>query len=478
MTGSGIRKSSAPSRIRHRRHRGLRPAESSPTCPQRRAPRTRTHARRLGRALEAALDRVVDLDPDTRASLRALDGRAMTLEFRTRRSRCASRSTAIGSAIGPAFGGDSALRVTAAPSRCCDSRSRAVATMRSTPGSVDVSGDADLARRLERIAKNFEPDFDEAFVRAFGDVAGFQIARGVRRALAGVRDGPRGRSRAMRPNICHEEGRDRRRRRPKSTCFSTMSTRCASAPTGSKRASGAWPARGKPDRVTPLRQVPRLLRIGAVLVRYRLDDLVDAAHLYRPLKLVRVLLPRPRGDIAHATRGARLVMALTELGPIFVKFGQILSTRRDLLPPDVADELTTLQDRVAPFPESLARAAIESALGAPIAVRFGVIRRHAARVGLDRAGARGDAAGRTRGRRQGAAAGHRGAHRGRCRSFARDRRVGRALPSERRQDPSARHRRRDRDDADPRARPACAKARTHRCCGAISSARTISTCPR
>jgi len=122
--------------------------------------------------------------------------------------------------------------------------------------------------------------------------------------------------------------------------------------------------------VTPLQQVPRLLRIAAVLVRYRLDDLVDAAHLYRPLKLVRVLLPRPRGDIAHATRGTRLVMALTELGPIFVKFGQILSTRRDLLPADVADELTTLQDRVAPFPEDIARAAIESALAARIDERY------------------------------------------------------------------------------------------------------------
>jgi len=122
--------------------------------------------------------------------------------------------------------------------------------------------------------------------------------------------------------------------------------------------------------VTPLQQVPRLLRIAAVLVRYRLDDLVDAAHLYRPLKLVRVLLPRPRGDIAHATRGARLVMALTELGPIFVKFGQILSTRRDLLPADVADELTTLQERVAPFPEDIARAAIESALAARIDERY------------------------------------------------------------------------------------------------------------
>jgi ubiquinone biosynthesis protein len=122
--------------------------------------------------------------------------------------------------------------------------------------------------------------------------------------------------------------------------------------------------------VTSLAQIPRLLRIAAVLVRYRLDDLVDAAHLYRPLKLARGVLPRPRGDIAGLPRGERLAMALTELGPIFVKFGQILSMRRDLLPEDVADALTMLQDRVAPFPESVARAAIEAALGAPIAERF------------------------------------------------------------------------------------------------------------
>jgi len=118
--------------------------------------------------------------------------------------------------------------------------------------------------------------------------------------------------------------------------------------------------------VTPLRQIPRLLRIAAVLIRYRLDDLVDAAHLYRPLKLLRAFLPKPRTDIAAASRGARLVMALTELGPIFVKFGQILSTRRDLLPADVADELTVLQDQVAPFSDIEARAAIERALGAPV----------------------------------------------------------------------------------------------------------------
>ena len=112
--------------------------------------------------------------------------------------------------------------------------------------------------------------------------------------------------------------------------------------------------------MTPLRQLPRLLRIAATLVRYRLDDLVEQAHLFRPLRWLRPFLPRPRADIAHLPRGARLRLALIELGPIFVKFGQILSTRRDLLPADVADELSQLQDRVPPFPGAQARAAIEA----------------------------------------------------------------------------------------------------------------------
>lgn len=110
----------------------------------------------------------------------------------------------------------------------------------------------------------------------------------------------------------------------------------------------------------------RLLRVAAVLLRYRLDEWVDAAHLYRPLKWLRPLLPKPRADIARLPRGERLRLALTELGPIFVKFGQILSTRRDLLPADVADELSALQDRVPAFPGAQARAIIEHALAAPI----------------------------------------------------------------------------------------------------------------
>jgi ubiquinone biosynthesis protein len=65
-------------------------------------------------------------------------------------------------------------------------------------------------------------------------------------------------------------------------------------------------------------------------------------------------------------RGERLRLALEALGPIFVKFGQMLSTRRDLLPPDIADELAKLQDQVPPFPSSIALATLEQIYGKPV----------------------------------------------------------------------------------------------------------------
>ncbi|HTY50906.1 MAG TPA: ubiquinone biosynthesis regulatory protein kinase UbiB [Steroidobacteraceae bacterium] len=120
-----------------------------------------------------------------------------------------------------------------------------------------------------------------------------------------------------------------------------------------------------------LRVLTRLIRIQRVLLRHRLDELVRATHLYRPLRLLLLLWP----DVwlarrRVAPRGAALRLALTELGPIFVKFGQAVSTRRDLLPPEIAEELAKLQDRVPPFPGAQARAAIEAAYGRPLADVF------------------------------------------------------------------------------------------------------------
>ncbi len=114
----------------------------------------------------------------------------------------------------------------------------------------------------------------------------------------------------------------------------------------------------------------RAWRIGRVLLRYRLDDLLDDTPAERWLKLARPFVPGASAEVAAQSRGARLRMALQELGPIFVKFGQILSTRRDLVPTDIAEELALLQDRVAPFDGEVARAIVETALARRIDESF------------------------------------------------------------------------------------------------------------
>ncbi len=116
--------------------------------------------------------------------------------------------------------------------------------------------------------------------------------------------------------------------------------------------------------------VLRAVRIGRVLIRYRLDDLLDDTPAERWLKLARPFVPRASREIAAQPRGMRLRLALQELGPIFVKFGQILSTRRDLMPPDIAVELSLLQDRVAPFDGETARRIVEASLGQDIREAF------------------------------------------------------------------------------------------------------------
>jgi len=120
-----------------------------------------------------------------------------------------------------------------------------------------------------------------------------------------------------------------------------------------------------------LRVLARLLQIQRVLLKHGLDDFVRATHLYRPLRFLFFLSPGIWFERRRlASRGERLRLALEELGPIFVKFGQAVSTRRDLLPQDIADELAKLQDRVPPFPGTVAQATIERAYGRPMAEVF------------------------------------------------------------------------------------------------------------
>lgn len=109
----------------------------------------------------------------------------------------------------------------------------------------------------------------------------------------------------------------------------------------------------------------RLSTISWVLLRHGLDDLILATHLFRPFRFVRLVMPWTWVQ-RKTPRGARIRLALEDLGPIFVKFGQILSTRVDLLPSDIAIELAKLQDQVTPFDNQTAYQIIEKSLGHPL----------------------------------------------------------------------------------------------------------------
>ncbi len=114
----------------------------------------------------------------------------------------------------------------------------------------------------------------------------------------------------------------------------------------------------------------RLLNIYRIIVRYGLDELLLSIEAFRPVQLLLYITPGYWLRDKALNRGARMRMALEDLGPIFVKFGQILSTRRDLLPDDIALELAKLQDRVKPFAGEIARTRIEEALDCPIETIF------------------------------------------------------------------------------------------------------------
>ena len=118
------------------------------------------------------------------------------------------------------------------------------------------------------------------------------------------------------------------------------------------------------------RQLLRLAHIHLVLVRHGLDEVIFATHLLRPVRYLIYLAPWVWFRRTRPPRAVRIRQALEDLGPIFVKFGQILSTRGDLLPDDIATELSRLQDQVPPFPGDRARAIVEQALGRPVSELF------------------------------------------------------------------------------------------------------------
>jgi ubiquinone biosynthesis protein len=114
----------------------------------------------------------------------------------------------------------------------------------------------------------------------------------------------------------------------------------------------------------------RLIHINWVLVFHGLDEIVLKTHLFRPIRFLAALSPYYWLRRRNEPRGVRIRKTLEDLGPIYVKFGQALSTRKDLLPDDIADELVKLQDRVPPFPNEVACRIIEQELGMPIGDAF------------------------------------------------------------------------------------------------------------
>lgn len=112
-----------------------------------------------------------------------------------------------------------------------------------------------------------------------------------------------------------------------------------------------------------LKQIVRLLHINLILARNGLDQVIVSLRLFSPLRFIVYLNPWNWLRQEHLTRGEALRKTFEELGPIFIKFGQALSTRPDILPTDIAAELARLQDKVPPFPSKMALAIVEAAFG-------------------------------------------------------------------------------------------------------------------
>ncbi len=119
-----------------------------------------------------------------------------------------------------------------------------------------------------------------------------------------------------------------------------------------------------------IQQILRLLHINIVLARHGLDDIIFAVHLFRPFRFLIYFMPWNWVTRNRAPRGQRIREALEDLGPIFIKFGQMLSTRKDLLADDIAEELTLLQDRVPPFDGDKAKELVEKSYGVSVEEYF------------------------------------------------------------------------------------------------------------
>lgn len=143
---------------------------------------------RLGAGLEAALNRALALDPESDANLASLEGRRIGVELRGMNLALAIGVRDGKLRVGPHWESAPDLNVRAAPASLLAFALRRGEHAPLPPGKVEISGDAHLARTLEKVARDFHPDFEEAFARTFGDVAGVALAHALRAAFAQARE--------------------------------------------------------------------------------------------------------------------------------------------------------------------------------------------------------------------------------------------------------------------------------------------------
>ena len=119
-----------------------------------------------------------------------------------------------------------------------------------------------------------------------------------------------------------------------------------------------------------MRRLSRLIAINFALARFGLDEIILSIHFFRPLRWLQRVNPFNWFSKNRQPPAVRLRLCIESLGPIFIKFGQMLATRRDLLGDETTDELEKLLDQVPPFAWPQAREIIEKQLGAPIEQYF------------------------------------------------------------------------------------------------------------
>ena len=146
---------------------------------------------RLGRLLESALNRALALDEETRTRLAALDGRRIGVELRGFNLALAIGVTDGRLRVGPHWENAGDLNLRATPGSLLAMALRRGDESLLPPGKVDISGDAELARRIEKLLRDFQPDVEESFAQAFGDVLGVPLARALRHAFAWSRESAR-----------------------------------------------------------------------------------------------------------------------------------------------------------------------------------------------------------------------------------------------------------------------------------------------